>query len=275
MLQTIAASPSSLKLTNSASLLKAFPTLSDSDGLALGLRPSWRPSPSEYRASELNYIPHKMKIPKKKNPFKMLEVMAEAHAEGHEIPSHIVKKLKPTLLDDDDSQTSEYIPDYMLANSDLYNLNLNNDDNSASDSDSRPDLIYVAPQSDKYRAKKTSFIPSKMVLSPTLATIASYKKRPKMSYDWLPGTISTSLSSTSSTSSDSSNDSDDDSEPRHQFQMIKRNKMRKPKRLLPTLGPSEDHINILQMTRKPFSISNFTKYKNRLSAAASTLNTSI
>lgn len=281
ILQTIAASPSSLKLSNSASLLKALPTLSDGDGITLGLGKNiWRPSASEYRASELNYIPQKMKFPKKKNPFKMLEVMAEAHAEGHELPTHVVKKLKPslpTLLDDDDSQTSEYIPDYMLANSDLYNT----DDNSASDSDSsRPDLIYVAPQQhhhhhDKYKAKKTSFIPSKMVLSPTLATLANYKKKPKMTYDWLPGTISTSLSSTSSTASDSSNDSDDVSDLKHHFQMMKRNKTRKPKRLSPTLGPSEDHINFLQMTRKPYSISNFTKYKNRLSAAASSLNTSI
>lgn len=208
----------------------------------------------------------------------MLEVMAEAHAEGHEIPAHIMKKLKPSLLDNESSDSSEFIPDYMLANSDLYNT----DDNSASDSDSSKsaDLIYVAPQhggrgSDKYKAKKTSYIPSKVVLTPTLAT---YKgKKPKMSYDWMPGTISTSLSSTSSTSSDSrASDSDDESEIKHTLsQMYKRNKSRKPKRLLSTLGPSEDHINILQMTRKPFSITNFTKYKNRLSAAASTLNTSI
>lgn len=207
--------------------------------------------------------------------------MAEAHAEGHEIPAHIMKKLKPSLLDNESSDSSELIPDYMLANSDLYNA----DDNSASDSDSSKsaDLIYVAPQhdsdkyigrgSDKYKAKKTSYIPSKVVLTPTLAT---YKgKKPKMAYDWMPGTISSSLSSTSSTSSDS-RDSDDESEIKHTLsQMLKRNKSRKPKRLLPTLNPSEDHINILQMTRRPYSITNFTKYKNRLSAAASTLNTSI
>lgn len=218
-----------------------------------------------------------MKVPKKKNPFKMLEVMAEAHAEGHEIPSHIMKKLKPSLLNNENSDSSEYIPDYMLANSDSYNT----DDNSASDSDSSKtaDLIYVAPQGDKYKAKKTSFVPSKVLLTPTLATFKG--KKPKLSYDWMPGTISTSLSSTSSTSSDSrdsrASESDDESEIKHTLsQMLKRNKSRKPKRFLPTLSPSEDHINILQMTqRKPFSITNFTKYKNRLSAAASTLNTSI
>lgn len=273
ILQTISASPSSLKLSNSG-LLKAIPTLSESESIALGLgKNAWRPSASEYRASELHYVPKKMKVPKKKNPFKMLEVMAEAHAEGHEIPAHFIKKLKPTLLDNENSENSEYIPDYMLTNSDL----LNSDDNSASDSDSsKAELIYVAPQhADKYKAKKTSFIPSKVLLTPTLATIRN--RKPKMSYDWLPGTLSTSLTSTSSTSSDSRDtDSDDEADIKHTLsQIIKRNKARKPKRLLPTLSPSEDHFNILQMTRKPFSITNYTKYKNRLSAAASTLNTSI
>lgn len=269
ILHSIASSPSSLKLS-STGMLKAIPTLSESESIALGLGKNvWRPSASEYRASELSYVPKKMKLPKKKNPFKMLEVMAEAHAEGHEIPPHLLKKMKPSMLDNENSETSEYLPDYMLTNSDLYN----SDDNSASDSDSsRPDLIYVAPQHDKYKAKKTSYIPSKLMLTPTLATYKS--RKPKMSYDWMPGTISTGLASTSSTSSDS--DSDDDAEIKHTLaQMFKRQKSRKPKRLLPTLGPSEDHINILHMTRKPMSIANFTKYKNRLSAAASTLNTSI
>lgn len=266
-----------------------MPTLSESESIALGFGKNiWRPSASEYRASELNYVPKKMRVPKKKNPFKMLEVMAEAHAEGHEIPAHVMKKLKPSLVDNESSDSSEFIPNYMLANSDLYN----EDDNSASDSDSSKsaDLIYIAPQhgdkyhggsdkyhgvSDKYKAKKSSYVPSKVVLTPTLAT---YKgRKPKMAYDWMPGTISSSLSSTSSTSSDSrASDSDDESEIKHTLsQMLKRNKSRKPKRLLPTLNPSEDHINILQMTRRPYSITNFTKYKNRLSAAASTLNTSI
>lgn len=213
-----------------------------------------------------------MKVQKKKNPFKMLEVMAEAHAEGHEIPPHYIKKLKPSLLDNENSENSEYIPDYMLTNSDL----LNSDDNSASDSDSsKAELIYVAPQGDKYKAKKTSYIPSKVLLTPTLATLKN--RKPKMSYDWLPGAYSTSLTSTSSTSSDSrDSDSDDEADIKHTLaQIMKRNKARKPKRLLaslPTLSPSEDHYI---MTRKPFSITNFTKYKNRLSAAASTLNTSI
>lgn len=254
-----------------------IPTLSESESIALGLgKNAWRPSASEYRASELNYVPKKMKVPKTKNPFKMLEVMAEAHAEGHEIPPHFMKKLKPSLLDNDNSETSEYMPDYMLTNSDLYN----SDDNSASDSDSsKADLIYVAPQADKYKAKKTSLYPSKVLLAPTLATSIKGKK-PKMTYDWLPGTISTSLSSlssTSSTASDSRGSDSDESDIKHTLsQMLKRSKLRKPKRVLPTFGPSsEDHINILQMTRKPISITNFTKFKNRLSAAASTLNTSI
>lgn len=277
ILQSIASSPSSLKLSNGG-LLKAIPTLSESESIALGLGKNvWRPSASEYRASELSYVPKKMKVPKKKNPFKMLEVMAEAHAEGHEIPQRFMKKLKPSLLDNENSETNEYLPDYMLTNSDLYN----SDDSSASDSDSsKADLIYVAPQHDKYKAKKTSYIPSKMMLTqhhltPTLATMRT--KKPKLTYDWLPGTISTSLSSTSSTSSDSrDNDSADESEIKHTLsQILKKSKSRKPKRLMPTFSPSEDHINILHMTRKPISISNFTKYKNRLSAAASTLNTSI
>lgn len=256
--------------------------LGDVDSMAaFGLHGKWRPSASEYRASELNYVPKKMKIPKKKNPFKVLEVMAEAHAEGHDLPSHVVKKLKPSLLDDDDSQTSEYIPDYMLANTNLFRHPDSDSDSgskdSDSDSDSKADLIYVAPQHDKYKAKKSSFIPSKMVL-PTFATFS--KKKPKMSYDWVPGTISSLTSSAASlTSSDSADSDDSDFEPnfKHQLQqLMKRNKSRKPKRLSPTLSPSEDHINILQMTRKPISITNFTKYKNRLSAAAaSNLNTSI
>lgn len=147
-----------------------MPTLSESESIALGLGKNlWRPSASEYRASEMNYVPKKMKVPKQKNPFKMLEVMAEAHAEGHEIPAHIMKKLKPSLLDNENSETSEYMPDYMLnVNSDLYN----SDDNSASDSDSsKADLIYVAPQGDKYKAKKTQLYPSKVLLTPTLATL--------------------------------------------------------------------------------------------------------
>lgn len=283
ILQSIGSSPASIKVSG-ANLLKPLPPLSESESIALGFGKNvWRPSASEYRASELNYVPKKMKIPKKKNPFKMLEVMAEAHAEGHEIPAHIMKKLKPSLLDniENSDSSSEYIPEYMLANSDLYNA----DDNSASDSDSSKsaDLIYVAPQSDKYKAKKPSYLPSKVLLTPTLATLTLKGKKPKMSYDWMPGTISTSLSSTSSTSSDSraSSDSDDESEIKHTLsQLLKRNKSRKPKRLYTPAhsrvhSPSEDHFNILQMTRKPFSITNFTKYKNRLSAAASTLNTSI
>lgn len=281
ILQSISASPSSLKLSSSGlNVLKAIPTLSESESIALGLGKNvWRPSASEYRASELNYVPKKMKVPKKKNPFKMLEVMAEAHAEGHEIPPHFMKKLKPShILDNENSETSEYMPDYMLTNPvDLYN----SDDNSASDSDSsKADLIYVAPQNDKYKAKKTSLYPSKVLLTPTLATALSQKgKKTRMTYDWIPGTISTSLSSTSSTASDSRDfrDSDsDESDIKHTLsQMLKRNKLRKPKRILPPFSPSEDHINILQMTRKPISITNFTKFKNRLSAAASTLNTSI
>lgn len=281
ILQTLSASPSSLKLSSSSgsssggsssNILKAIPTLSESESIALGFGKNvWRPSASDYRASEMNYVPKKMRVPKKKNPFKMLEMMAEAHAEGHEVPPHIMKKLKPTLSDNENSETSEYFPDYMLTNADLYN----SDDNSASDSDSSKgaDLIYVAPQADKYKAKKTSLYPSKVLLTPTLATALKAKK-PRL-HDWIPGTYSTSLSSTSSTASDS--DSDDESEIKHTIsQMLKRNKLRKAKRInLPTLSPSEDHINILQMTRKPISITNFTKFKNRLSAAASTLNTSI
>lgn len=77
MLGSISASPSSLKLGSSAHLLKSF---NDPDmALALSGKNLWRPSASEYRASELNYIPKKMKVPKKKNPFKVLEAMAEAH----------------------------------------------------------------------------------------------------------------------------------------------------------------------------------------------------
>lgn len=275
MLQTISAAPSSLKLSSSG-LLKAIPKLSESESIALGLAKNvWRPSASDYRASELNYMPKKMIVPKKKNPFKMLEVMAESHAEGHEIPSHIIKKLKPSLLyDNENSETSEYIPNYMLTNSDLYNL----DDNSASSSDTSKgiDLIYIAPQADKYKTKKTSTYPTKVLLTPTHATALKGRK-PKMMYDWIPGKVPTSLTSTSSTVSDSrDSDSYDESEIKHTIsQMLKQNKLRKPKRLLPTLGASEDHYNNLQMTRKPISITNFTKFKNRLSAATSTLNTSI
>lgn len=163
----------------------------------------------------------------------------------------------------------------MLANTHLYHAddNSHSSSDSDSDSDSKSDLIYVAPQHDKYKGKKSSFLPSKMVL-PTLAT---YKKKPKMTFDWVPGTLSSISSSAASLTSDSFDTDDSDFDIKHQLQqMLKRNKARKPKRLMsPTLSPSEDHINILQMTRKPLSISNFTKFKNRLSAAAATLNTSI
>lgn len=180
--QGISASPSTLKHSSAAGL-NALPTLSPSESIALGFgKNGWRPSPAEYRASELNYVPKKMRLPKKQNPFKMLEVMAEAHAEGHQIPAHLVKKFKPSVMADESRSTSEYIPDYMLGSSDL--IGYNSDDNSAPDSDSsKADLIYIAPGNDRFRPKKATFSPTKLI--PTLATLA--RKKPKMAYDWIPG----------------------------------------------------------------------------------------
>lgn len=260
IIHSISASPSSLKL----GALKAVPTFSESDSIKLGLSKNlWRPSPAEYRASELGFIPNKLKINKKKNPFKLLEVMAEAHAEGHNFQPQILKKHKPIQLDDDDdSQTSDYIPDYMLVDNSRYGQSdlYNSDDESNSDvtSGSKADLIYVAPH-DKHKTKKGGFLPSRSYFSPTIST----KKKSKIAYDW------TAASSSSSSMADS------EYEPEHyHLAALKKSKSRKPKRLAPTLGPSEDHINILQMTRKPISILNYTKYKNRLSNA-SRLNTHI
>lgn len=180
-LQSISASPSSFKLTGPG--LKALPTLSESESISLGFgKNGWRPSASEYRASELNYIPKKMRLPKKQNPFKMLEVMAEAHAEGHEIPAHLVKQLKPSIMADESRPTSEYMPEYMMGNSDI--IAYNSDDNSASDSDSsKSDLIYVAPGNNRYKSKKLGLSPTKIM--PTLATLP--RRKPKMAYDWIPG----------------------------------------------------------------------------------------
>lgn len=166
--------------------MKALPTLSESESIALGFgRTGWRPSAAEYRASELNYVPKKMRLPKKQNPFKMLEVMAEAHAEGHQVPAHLVKQLKPSIIADESRTNSEYIPEYMMGNSDL--IAFNSDDNSALDSDSsKADLIYIAPGNERYKTKKPTFSPSKLV--PTLATLPRSRK-PKMAYDWIPGKL--------------------------------------------------------------------------------------
>lgn len=250
----------------SGSLKAPIPTFSVSDGLPHGLTKNslWRPSPSEYRASELNFMPKKINVNKKKNPFKILEALAEAQAEGHELRPQVIKKVRPTVIHDDESDNSDYVPEFMLVDNprygrdDSYSIGMD-DDSGLVDSSSKADLVYVT---DKYRKKHTSYLSSRDFVSPS----AALKKKSKgQAFDW--------NGSSSSAASDASYETDR----RHLTKDVhaQRNvKSRKPKRMTPTLGPSEEQINILQRTRKRNPITNYTKYKNRLNAASS-LNTSI
>lgn len=258
-------------ILHSVHTLSASPSTIQSSGSSKSTNPSyggvnnlWRPSASEYRASELSFVPKKIKVNKTKNPFKILEALAEAQAEGHDLRPHVIKKVRPTLPHDDQSDTSDYVPDYMLVDTNNPRYGQDNsysgfdDDSGLGDSSSKADLIYVAPK-DKYKKKHgNSFLTSRDFVTP----IPTLKKKTKVpTFDW-----NAAIGSSSSIS-----DSDYEPEPRHQS---KKNKSRKPKRLAPTLGSSEEHINHLQRVRKHNPITNYTKYKNRLNAASS-LNTSI
>lgn len=230
----------------------------------------WQPAASEYRASELNFVPKKISVNKKKNPFKILEALAEAQAEGHELRPHVIKKVRPSALHDDDSDSSDYVPDYMMVDNnprygrdESYSAS-SDEDSGLSDSSSKADLIYVAPQN-KYKKKHGSnFHSSRDFVSPS----TSLKKKTKVpQFEW----------NAASGSSSSSASSDSEYEPEHRQQLndaLRKIKSSKPKRMSPTLGPSEDHIDILQRSRKRNPITNYTKYKNRLNGASS-LNTSI
>lgn len=250
----ILASPStSLKHSHTANLLKSIPTFEADD---VHLHDNlWRPSASEYRASELNYIPKKMKLNKKKNPFKIFEAMAEAQAEGHEIRPQFLKKMKHhPVLDSEDSQTSEYIPDYMLVDNARFGqgeILQSDEENGGLIGGSKSDLVYLTSDDKLIKPKPTkTFLPTIDFIAPT----ASSKKKPKLTFDW----------STGSTLTDFNFDHIND----------KKSKSRKHKRIIPTLGSTEDQIDILHMTRKPATITNYTKYKNRINKA-SALNTSI
>lgn len=187
-------------------------------------------------------------------------MLAEAQAEGHEIRPHFIKKIKPDLSESaDSSQTNEFVPDYMLvengqyANGDLYGSG----ESSSSDSTSgaKADVIYIAPGNERFR--KNGFKPPREFIMPTIAS----KKKTKIMPDWIPNASSSGLTSIY--------------EPdQHIMHTQKKFKARKPKRLnvMPTLASMETHISALQ--RKPTSLPNFTKIKNRLHATSS-LNTSI
>lgn len=255
---------------------KAIPILPlpPPSGLPRGLTKNhlWRPSASasEYRASELNYVPKKISINKKKNPFKILEALAEAQAEGHQLRPHVIKKVRHH---DDASDSSEYVPDYMLVDNPRYNRDDSysgpsaDDSSSLIDSSSKTDLIYAAPQ-DKHKKKHSNtYYTSRDYASPSVSSPHHSKKKTKShAVDWQGSSASSSLTSSST--------SDSEYVPEHRH-LTKVNKSRKPKRMSPTLGPSEEHISILQRTRKHRNpITNYTKYKNRLNGGSS-LNTSI
>lgn len=255
----ILASPStSLKHNHPANLLKALPTF-DTEDIHLDIANNlWRPSPAEYRASELNFVPKKMKINKKKNPFKMFEAMAEAQAEGHEIRPQFLKKVKhhQQPLDSEDSQTSEYIPDYMLVDNSRFGQGevfQSDEDNAGLTNGAKSDLLYLTSDDKFIKPKPTkSFLPSIDFIAPTAAS----KRKPKLTFDWSPG----STLGYTDFNLDLLND--------------KKLKSRKHKRIIPTMGSTEDQIDVLHMTRKPATITNYTKYKNRISKATG-LNTSI
>lgn len=251
-----------------ASLKPPIPTYGVSDGLPHGLPKNklWRPSASEYHASEINFKPKKINVNKKKNPFKILEALAEAQAEGHELRPHVIKKVRPTKLHDDESDTSDYVPDFMLVdNNPRYSRDESysvDDESGLADSSSKADLIYVTAQ-DKHKKKHgSSYLSSRDYNNP-----AALKKKTKIqTIEWTAGSSSSAVS-----------DSDNEAEYRHHLnEALRKIKSRKPKRHSerPTLGPSEEHINILQRNRKQNPITNYTKYKNRLNGASS-LNTSI
>lgn len=214
----------------------------------------WSPSPSEYRASEVGFVPKKIRVSKKKNPFKMLEMLAEAQAEGHELRPHFVKKVKPdSSFEADSSQTSEFLPDYMLVDNPHHGGPYGSEESSSdSSSGAKSDIIYLAPGHDKFR--KRGFVPSREFAAPTTAS----KKKLKMPHDWIPSSVSSSIY---------------EPEPRV-IRAPKKFKSRKPKRLasIPTLSPVEAHISMLQ--HRAASLPNFTRIKNRLHATSS-LNTSI
>lgn len=211
-----------------------------------------------------------MTLNKKKNPFKILEALAEAQAEGHELRPQVIKKVRPSALRDDESDSSDYVPDYMMVDNnprygreESYSGSSDDDDSGLSDSSSKADLIYVPPQN-KYKKKHASnHHTSRDFVNPS----SSLKKKTKVqAFDW-----------NAASGSSSSASSDSEYEPEHRQQnndALRKIKSSKPKRMSPTLGPSEEHIDVLQRTRKRNPITNYTKYKNRLNGASS-LNTSI
>lgn len=224
-------------------------------GRLKGSEQIWKPSLSEYRSVDSNHIPKKFKMNKKKNPFKLLEIMAEAQAEGHAFsPQSIYNE------DYFDNEGNEHIPEYMLSDnsrfvpSDVYQTA---DLRVARNSGHKTDMLRF--NSDEKHGS-ASFVPSWGFTPPTIETAPQ-------TYDWSTGLSKTEYKKHKLFSS--ALDSDESS-----MVTPKMKRVRSKSRLTPTIDPLDDHTNVLKMARKPSSLSNFTKYKNKLNIM-SNLNTSI
>lgn len=225
-------------------------------GRLKGSEQIWKPSMSEYRSVDSNHVPKKFKLNKKKNPFKLLEIMAEAQAEGH--------KFNPqSIYNDDyfDNEGNEHIPEYMLSDNSRFapsaDVYQTADLRVARNSGHKTDLSRF--NSDE-KSGSPSFVPSWGFTPPTIETA-------QQTYDWSTGLAKTDYRKHKLFSS--ALDSDESS-----MVTPKMKRLRSKGRLTPTIDPLDDHSNVLKMARKPSSLSNFTKYKNKLNVMSS-LNTSI
>lgn len=254
---------SSRKLPHSISALESSGRVKSQDQL-------WKPSLSEYRSVESNYVPKKLKLAKKKNPFKLLEIMAEAQAEGHTFsPQGLYNNNNHNNNDDYfDSEDNENVPEYMLSdNSRFAPSELYSSSDHVGRNAGHKDLLRLHSQSDEksVHSPVSSFVPSWGISAPTPETAAH-------TFDWSTG-YSTSGSDYKKKKTKLFTSALDSEEIEVVTPKIKklRNKSRHH---TPTLDTSEDHSNILKLTRKPISLTNFTKYKNKFNVM-SNLNTSI
>lgn len=217
----------------------------------------WKPQ-TEYRGVESSYLPKKIKLGKKKNPFKLLEIMAEAQAEGHNFSPQ-------SLYNEDyfDHDANEHIPEYMLSDNSRFHpseVYQTADATIARNSAHKAELLHMISD-DKLNAATPQYTPSWAFAPPTIETATK-------TYDWSTGLANSDFKKQNLFSA-AIDDSDE-------FETIqpKPKKHRNKSRLAPTQDTTDDHENILKMTRKPISLTNFTKYKNKYNVLSS-LNTSI
>lgn len=216
----------------------------------------WKPSLNEYRSVESSYVPKKLKLNKKKNPFKLLEIMAEAQAEGH--------TFNPQSLyhneDYSDNDGNEHIPDYMLSETPRFSASLYGSDHVGRNSGHKTDLLRLHSHSDeKLHSPSSSFVPS-------WGFGATKPESSAQTFDWTG--ISNSYKKKPKLFTPSSLESDESAI------IAPKKKLRNKHRVSPTLEPTDDYAKVLKLSRKPAGLTNFTKYKNKFNVM-SNLNTSI